>query len=172
MSNRSTVRPSWIWVAVLLALTAGACSVEETLPAPNCQSGETAIIGAQSVPSAAFLPCLTSIPTGWKVDTVNINQDGTVIRFDSDRAGAGAAVLRYDKSCDTGDAVTAPSDQPGAKRYDLVERIEPGFRAERYYVFSGGCIWWTFDFDDDALVLFSRDALNQSIRESFIDADI
>ena len=138
---------------------------------------------AQSVPSAEFVPCLDSLPDGWTVAAVSIDQDGTVVRLDSDRAGPGAAELRYAETCDVHEAVAVPSDIDGAARFDRPERLEPGFREQRFYVFAGGCVWWEFDFADDAsatlsiglgdgLELFSRAALNESIRESFIDEEL
>ncbi len=40
-----------------------------------------------------------------------------MIELDSDRAGSGAAVLRYTESCDRGPAVRIPSDEEGAVRW-------------------------------------------------------
>jgi hypothetical protein len=170
-------------VAVALALLASACSVEEVLSVPDCQTGGSAFIVAQSVPTGDLVPCFNPLPAGWEVTSVKINQDGSVFRMDSDRAGDDAAVLRYAERCDLDDAVSIPSDQDGADGFEYIERIEPGFRAERYFVFNGGCVWWEFDFDDDAqsglaieldnsLVLVTRESLNQSMRESFIDEEL
>ena len=170
-------------LAAVLGLVAAACSVEHALPVPDCQRGESALIVAQSVPTADFVPCLDPLPTGWVADTTKIDQDGTVIRLSSDRAGAGAASLHYAETCEVGEAVSVPSDQEGAEAFEYVERIEHGFRADRHYVFAGGCVWWEFDFDADAsatlsielqdrLTLVTREFLNESIRENFIDEEL
>jgi hypothetical protein len=37
--------------------------------APDCGTGHTMILAAQAVPSAAFLPCIAALPSGWT--TVN-----------------------------------------------------------------------------------------------------
>jgi hypothetical protein len=159
------------------------CSVSELLPVPDCVEGGSAIIAAQSVPSATYVPCLNALPTGWEVASVTVDQDGTTVHLDSDRAGTGAAVLRYEERCELEDAITAPDDQPGADRYDDIERLEPGFRARRLYVFEGGCVWWQFDFDDGApaalsielgntLELVSRDDVAANLRDTFIDEDL
>jgi hypothetical protein len=166
------------WLAVL-----GGCSVEETLPPPECEEGGSVLIVAQSVRTASQIPCLDPLPTGWTVDRVRVNEEHTVVTLDSDRAGDDAAVLRVESACRVDHAVSAPSDQPNANRFDFVEQVEPSFRAERYYVFPGGCVSWTFDFDrdvsatqsvaiGDSLTLVPRDALNADIRESFIDEEI
>ncbi len=167
----------------LLAASASACSIEDTQPMPSCEEGGTANIGAQSVPTAELVPCLDPLPAGWEVDNVRVDQDGMLVRFDSDRAGDDAALFHYTATCEIGDAVSTPSEQEGAERFEHVERIEPGFRAQRYYVFEGGCIWWEFDFDRDAtaalaidlgdrLQTITRDALNELVRESFIDVEL
>lgn len=170
-------------LTALASLLTAACSVEEALPVPDCQRGESAFIVAQSVPTADLVPCLNPLPVGWEIDAVNIDQDGTAIRLDSDRAGLRAAGLHYVETCDLGEAVSVPSDQEGAETFEYIEQIEPGFRAERYYVFGGGCVWWDFEFESgasatlsielqDRLVLTSRDDLNDNIRENFIDEEL
>jgi len=174
-------------IIVVIALLGAGCSIEDSLPIPDCLQGGSAIIVAQSVPTADLIPCFAQLPTGWEVETVKIDQDGTVIRFDSDRAGAGAATLRYGDSCEVGDAVLVRI-QDGADRFDHIESDEPGtLRAQRYYVFPGGCVWWDFDFvgADESVVLFllsieladtmtliTRQSLNDSIRENFIDEEL
>ena len=188
MSRADRSRPRAITRLCLIAAAAvavfvGACSVDEAMPAPTCSGDTSALLAAQSVPTASEIPCLEPLPDGWLVASVSINQDRTVVKLDSDRAGTDAAVLRLEKECDVAEAVTAPSDIPSADRYDQIDRLEPSFRASRYYVFPGGCVWWRFDFDrgasateavaiGDVLALVSRQAFNDSFRESFVDEDI
>jgi len=173
-------------VALLIAivgLATAACSVEQTLPPPDCEEGGTALIAAQSVSSATQIPCLLPIPTGWSVARVKVNENHSEVVFDSDRAGSSAAVMRLDDGCDVRHTVSAPSELPAADRYDYVERLQPSFRGERYYVFPGGCVWWQFTFDSgvsateavaigEALALVSREDLRQNVRDSFIDEEI
>lgn len=168
-------------LGVLLAATT-ACSTRELLDAPRCQGGSS-IIATQSVPTAELIPCFNRLPEGWSYSTVDIDEGGTVVELDSDRAGTGAATLRFDDSCSIGDAVQVPSDLDGADRFDFVERLEPGFRARTYYLFEGGCVSWRFDFDNDAsatesvaiegaVMLVSRDDIDANIRETFIDTGL
>ena len=188
-----------VGLAALFVLAS--CSVEQTLPPPNCSSGGTVLIVAQSVRSASQVPCLADLPAGWTVAAVKVNEHHSVITLDSDRAGEGAAVLRLEESCDVTGAVPAPNDlvpleatdlgmgidtapppEP-AERFDLIEQVQPSFRAERFYVFPGGCVSWTFDFDEgasateslsigNALVLTSRQVLQEGVREGFVDEEI
>jgi hypothetical protein len=176
-------RPCLLLATVALASAVSACSIEQALPAPSCEDGSSALIAAQSVPTASQIFCLERLPDGWSVASMLVNQDRTIVRLDSDRAGDDAATLRFQQACDVSGAVAAPSELPAAARYDQVDRLEPGFRARRYYVFPGGCVWWTFDFDNDAsatesvaigdvVTLISRRSFNDSFRETFVDEDI
>jgi hypothetical protein len=208
LNRRRTVGA--VVLATLFVLVS--CSVEQTLPPPNCFTDGSGQIVAQSVRSASQVPCLLDLPTGWTVATVQVNEHHSVITLDSDRAGEGAAVLRLEEACDVTDAVSVPSDLialeeddlawqggpwPGglgidieaeappkpAERFDLIERVQPSFRAERFYVFPGGCVSWTFNFDEgtsatesvsigNALALMSRQNLQDNVREHFIDEEI
>jgi hypothetical protein len=180
--NKRRVPRLAIGMVAVLAFTAAACSVEDVMTAPDCQTGGSILISAQSVPTADLVPCLNPLPPGWEIAQVQITQDGTKLHFNSDRAGQGAANLRFEDSCDIGGAAAVPSDQPGAERYELIESVDPDFRAQRFYVFPGGCVWWDFDFSadasaslsielGDALTLITRLALREDISESFIDED-
>lgn len=166
-----------------LALFLSGCSVEQTLPFPGCTGGGSHLIVAQSVPAASQIPCLEFVPNGWSIDKVSVKQDRSEITLDSDRAGSGAAVLRLVAACDIGDAVSSPSEFAEAKRFDKIERLAPGFRASRFYRFEGGCVEWSFDFDDDAsateavalgdaLRLVSRQVMRDQVRDTFLDEEL
>lgn len=175
-------RNGWLITVVAASMLAG-CAVAQVIPPPDCATGGSSIIGAQSVMTATQIPCITSLPDGWSVDEVHINQDRTVLDFDSDRAGEGAASMRFESSCDTSAAVSVPSDEPVAERFDEIQQVEPSFKANRYYVFEGGCVSWVFRFDrgvsatesvaiGEILVLVSREEVNDGLRLSFIDEDL
>jgi hypothetical protein len=115
--------------------------------------------------------------------STSIDEDGTLIRFDSDRAGSGAAVFHFVDRCDVGAAVDVPSEYRGADQLELIEGVVPAFRGRRFHVFPGGCMWWEFAFREgagsalsielgDRLRMVSRDELNESIRSSFIDEEV
>ena len=170
-------------VLVALGLLCAACSVESATPHPDCTEGGSGLIVAQSVSTATLLPCLGPLPDGWSVETVSVNQDRTIVRFDSDRAGEDAAILRFTERCDTEPSVSMTSEHAGAERYDDIQRLQPSFRARRMYVFEGGCVTWTFDFDrgvsateavaiGESLTLVSRELVNDNVRATFIDEDL
>lgn len=170
-------------VAGCLPVVASGCAQDRAMPAPNCADGGSALITAQSVPTASWIPCLDRLPDGWVVASVSVDQDGTRVTLDSDRAGDDAATLRFATACDISNAVPGAAEFPTVARYDRIDRLQPGFRASRFYVFPGGCVWWSFDFDNDAsatesvaigetLELVEREVLNDGLRETFIDEDI
>jgi hypothetical protein len=43
---------------------------------------------AQSVPSAALVPCVQNLPAGWRLADVRVQDSSSRIAFDSDRAGS------------------------------------------------------------------------------------
>ena len=162
-----------------------ACSVSETLRLPSCSSdSSTVLISAQSVPTAAYVVCFDTIPTGWEVDEVNIGNNGTHVVFHSDRAGDSAAIFHYEAACDDlGDATPTPTDYDQTTRFEWIIDVDSGFRANRYYRFDGGCVTWQFDFDADApaalsvelgnaLQLFDRETVNADFRANFVDEDL
>jgi len=166
-----------------IGLTSPSPMPTATVRAPFCEGAGSGLIAAQSVPTAQIVPCIGDLPNGWTVASVSVNQDRTVVRLDSDRAGEGAAVLRFDDGCVLGDAVTVPSDDPRIDRYEDSVQLEPAFRANWYAVVDGACWWWEFDFTegasttlavrvDDSLQWISREELNANIAETFIDAEI
>lgn len=181
--NRPTHSVIAACVLVTVIMSGTGCAIEEVLPEPSCIEGGTVILAAQSVPTAELVPCFQPLPAGWTIVSVTIDQDGTRIRFDSDRAGERAAIFRYAPTCDPGEAVPAPSEFELSDRFEFVGRVTPSLQAQRFYVFDGGCAWWDFDFDEgataalaielgDRLDLVSRAELNRSIKATFINEEV
>jgi tRNA A-37 threonylcarbamoyl transferase component Bud32/membrane-associated phospholipid phosphatase len=105
-----------------------------------CTDLEPQWLEAQSVPSASLVPCLRSLPAGWTLSNVTVNDGRSVLTLDNDRAGIGAMVVRLTATCDPAGATQIPSDQPGARRFMLIEDLAPRFSATRFDVFPGGCV--------------------------------
>jgi hypothetical protein len=106
----------------------------------GCTHLEPLWLEAQSVPSATLVPCLRSLPVGWTLANVAVNDGRSVITLDNDRAGAAVMVVRLTAGCDLRGAIQILSAQPGLVRYVLVERRVPQFSATHFDVFAGGCI--------------------------------
>jgi hypothetical protein len=140
------------------------------------------LIATQSVPTAQLVPCFNDLPDGWSFASVVINQSGTVVRLDSDRAGDDAATFRFEDACDSADGVSRPHPREDVEQTESIERLQP-FRARIYQRFDGGCVTWIFDFDrgapatetvavEEVVEFWTRSDLNDIVRDTFIDEDI
>jgi hypothetical protein len=103
-----------------------------------CTDLEPQWLLAQSVPSASLVPCLRSLPAGWMVGNVTVNDGRSVIPLNHDRAGTGVLVIRLTAGCDLRGATQVSSDQ--VRRYQRIQRQAPGFEATRFDLFPGGCV--------------------------------
>ena len=118
--------------------------------APACGTGHSMILSAQAVPSAALLPCITALPSGWTIGGADISSGKTSLWLDSDRAGPRAVTVTLTATCDTTGAQQIPSDQPGARRFERPLSLVPQFSALRFYTFPGGCATYRFSFTPGA----------------------
>jgi membrane-associated phospholipid phosphatase/tRNA A-37 threonylcarbamoyl transferase component Bud32 len=113
---------------------------------PLCGTGNATILAAQAVPSAALVPCVAELPSGWRVGGADIASGHSVFWLDSDRAGARAVTITLSAACDVSRTRPTPSDQPGARRFDRPAAGGTRFTGLRVYTFPGGCATYRFDF--------------------------
>jgi membrane-associated phospholipid phosphatase len=114
--------------------------------APSCGTGHSMILAAQAVPSAALLPCVAALPSGWSIGGADITSGKASLWLDSDRAGMGAITVTLTATCDTTGAQQIPSDQPRMRRFEHVATLTPRFAGLRFYTFPGGCATYRFSF--------------------------
>ncbi len=107
---------------------------------PACGTGHSMILLAQAVPSAAMLPCIAALPSGWTADGADVGNGRAVFWLDSDQAGRRAVTITLTAACNTSGAVRIPSDQPGAARYERPLTLQPRFTLVRMYTVAGGCV--------------------------------
>ena len=130
--------------------------------AASCGTGHSVILSAQAVPSAAMLPCLAALPSGWSVEGADISSGKASLWLDSDRAGVHAVTVTLAANCDTSGAQQVPSDQPGTRRFERPLSLRPQFVDLRFYTFPGGCATYRFSFARGAsplLAIFVDEAL-------------
>jgi tRNA A-37 threonylcarbamoyl transferase component Bud32 len=107
----------------------------------RCAQLEALWLEAQSVPSASLVPCVRSLPVGWSVANVAVNDGRTELTLDHDRAGDRALVVRLAAACEPGGAVEGPSPTEGVRHFQRMESSAGGeFRATWYDRFPGGCV--------------------------------
>jgi hypothetical protein len=122
---------------------------------PLCGTGHATILAAQAVPSAARLPCVTALPSGWQVGGVDIVSGHVRFWLDSDPIGTQAVTVTLAAACDVSGARQVPSDEPGTRRFDRAVRPGDQFASLRYYTFPGGCVSYQLDFAPGASPLLA-----------------
>jgi membrane-associated phospholipid phosphatase len=117
---------------------------------PSCGTGHSMILSAQAVPSAAMLPCIAALPSGWSIGGADISSGKVRLWLDSDRAGPAAITVTLTATCGTTGAQQIPSDQPGMRRFEHPLSLAPRFSDLRFYTFPGGCVTYRFQFSPGA----------------------
>jgi tRNA A-37 threonylcarbamoyl transferase component Bud32/membrane-associated phospholipid phosphatase len=127
---------------------------------PDCGTGNAMIVMAQAVPSATSVPCIASLPTGWKLAGIKVRRDQGRFWLDSQQGGAHAveATLLPPSGCTLADASEVPSDEAGMRRFERPEQLPPHLRTTRYYLFSGGCVTYRFALEGPASASLIFDA--------------
>ncbi len=113
---------------------------------PGCGTGHAMILAAQAVPSAAFLPCVAALPSGWTAANAEIDSQKATFWLDSDQAGPAAVTITLTAVCDTSGARQIPSGQPGTRLFERPATLVPQYSDVRYYTFPGGCATYQFRF--------------------------
>ena len=147
--------------------------------APECGTGHAMILAAQAVPSAALLPCIAALPSGWTAPGTDAEIASGQASFwlNSGQAGVQAVTITLTATCDTSGAQQIPSDQPGMRRFERPLSLVPQFSDVRYYIFPGGCATYRFLFApgaspvlaaavDSALAFTPRSALVGYVRRT------
>jgi hypothetical protein len=148
-ARRRSVR----WGLGLVALAACSCTPSVAIPTcPPNSTGDPLILMAQSVPSAAYVPCIQEFPAGWSFGGMAIETGRAEFWLFSDRAGERAVTALLTEDCDVSGAVQVPTDadEAGMARYEEPRVLPPRFVGDRFYVFPGGCITYRFAFTGDA----------------------
>jgi hypothetical protein len=141
---------------------------------PDCGTGRLMVLMAQAVPTATQVPCVASLPAGWELGGAHVERHDASFWLDSDLGGdrAVTATLVRPDECDVTGAIPVPSDEVGTERYERPDRLHPGLRSTRYYLFPGGCVTYEFDLDEGAdttLIFSAEQALSFVHRATLVD---
>jgi tRNA A-37 threonylcarbamoyl transferase component Bud32 len=131
----------------------------------DCDQPEPLWLMAQSVPSASLVPCVSSLPPGWRVINVSEGTLPSAARngwsmFTLKKYWVGSMVVRLSATCDTTGADPRPSDQPEAQRFERTEQGRSGRAATWYTVFPGGCVTAQLDWTSAADAGFATEAIS------------
>ena len=145
-------------------------SVVDRVPICGDYRGEMLALEAQSVPSADLLPCAGLLLAGWRFDGLVVENGGTSLFLESDRAVRTPVEVRLTSSCDVSGATEVPSDRVGTTRYEDIEALVGRYEGRRMYVFDGGCVSYHFDFEGTGRTALANEA--QSMVELIARDDV
>lgn len=141
----------WFLVAAstLSALLGTGCGAIRDNEQPMCNYGGPTVLMAEAVPTASMVPCVRSLPIGWRFGRFQAGDGNATFTLDSDVAGKGALEVDLLASCVTGAALRTDSDESGATLYTTPAAGSPGtsgssevspiVTARWFYRFQGGC---------------------------------
>lgn len=104
-----------------------------------CTSRPAQVLAAQSVPDAAYVPCITDVQAPWTLMSTDSDQDRTqvVMQWSSSGDAAERALVTLQATCSLGQTtVTAPGIPPDVG----IMRTDTGRTVRTVYTFEGGCV--------------------------------
>jgi hypothetical protein len=122
----------------------GCASVRDTVP--GCGDPLRMAIIAQSVPGAAYIPCIRQLPQGWSTSAFDPGNGGTRFALDSDRAPGAPVIVQLTARCSVGGAPPTQPRADGVRTYERLISTSPRTAGALYDVFPGGCITYRFTF--------------------------
>ena len=164
--------------ALVVAVVAGpalpACGTE-SVTIPQCEPSQRLGLVAQSVPGAAYVPCVDELPAGWSFEELEVDDDGATFSLESDRADRPVEVSLSPR-CDVGAATPVAARDEGVRTYQVADSISPHYAGRYYDVFPQGCVTYEFEFErgphvalvDDmlrAVQLYPRRQLRQELED-------
>lgn len=116
-------------------------------PVPGCGDPVRLAIVAQSVPQAAYIPCIRHLSPGWATAAFDPANGSTSFLLLSDRAPGTPVKVRLAGRCRIEGASPSTTPRaPGVITYTRLTSTSPRFAGSMYDVFPGGCVSYRFDF--------------------------
>lgn len=132
-------------VSLVLAAVTG-CGSPSPEAAPSCTQVARVALVAQTVPTAAYLPCVRTLPPGWTAAGFDARDGRTNFALLSDRADGRPVQIRLLRRCTLSGASAEPPRSVGVRTYLRVRSIAPRYAGTFYDVFAGGCVSYALDF--------------------------
>lgn len=124
--------------------TVGCAALREAAPA--CVDARRVALVAQSVPGAAYVPCIDGVRPGWHTESFRAVSGHTRFSLVSDRDAHHPVDVDLRSGCSVGDATPTTPRGEGVRTYLRLRSVSPRFTGELYDVFPGGCVASRFDF--------------------------
>jgi hypothetical protein len=170
-------------VVLVLAVVVGLISASQsdtsqanTVPGTVCPTDTSNQLAAQSVPTASLVPCVALFGGRWSVTSEDYTDDGTRVSMTGEDAPDVQWKVAFDAACDTS-GLSASGNSDGVSVSSSEQQSGSTYERTQAMVFDGGCVTSSVTmptkFDrglvlsdvDAALVLVSRLALNDEVRE-------
>ena len=119
---------------IVLGLVGSACNSVQENSRPACDSFASLRLMSAAVPQAAYVPCVRSLPVGWRFGGMTI-EDGEADFALRSEGGTISVDLKH--RCDTSKMIRQTSDEPKARFYRSLQ--SNGKTQIGAYVFAGGC---------------------------------
>ena len=127
-----------IVTVVALASSLTACTAVDENREPWCRPTPATSLMARSVPSAASVPCVRELPSGWVFDGFTASDAGSTFALVEAEGSGGRVDVTFSGACPSASGTLATSDERGVELLEEVRREEP-FSARWTYRFEGGC---------------------------------
>lgn len=110
---------------------------------PTCDHDAAVVVMGQSVPGAAYVPCVSASPAGWRIVPADASSTGTTFGFDL--PGTDRVDVSFTEACSTDGAEEEPAgDEPGVQRWHRAVSADATTTHDQYLAtFAGGCV--TYD---------------------------
>ncbi|MGH9278384.1 MAG: hypothetical protein ACRD12_09820, partial [Acidimicrobiales bacterium] len=109
----------------------------------ECGTDDTMILMAQAVPSAALVPCVAGLPSGWSFGHADIEDGRARFTLNSDRSGTAAVTVTLASRCEVAGLPQISTDEPGTERFEPRATTAQA-PLVRSYVYPGGCTTYRF----------------------------
>lgn len=133
-------------LAVLPLLLLPSCGLSASTATPHCDAEERLAVVAQAVPSAAYVPCLSTLQEGWRATAFDASDGRSRFTLLSDRSGGRPVEVVLTGACDTAGASPERPRAEGVRSSVRVSSVSPLYAGQRFDVFSGGCVRVDFAF--------------------------
>jgi hypothetical protein len=127
--------------------SAGLVAIDTAAAAPGCGEDRHLALVAQSVPAAAYVPCVLELRPGWTAATFDPRSGHTTFTLVSDRDEDHPVQIDFRPSCDVTNATSTTPRADGVRTYLEVTSISPRYAGTLSDVFPGGCVTYRFDFE-------------------------